>query len=88
MTTPTTPLLNEEVTSIYEEIEIEDLHYNDIEFLYTYPCPCGDTFRIMLEELWEGEDIAKCPSCTLMIRVIYGERDLPPLLEESSEEEW
>ena len=26
-----------------------------------------------------GEDIAPCPSCTLKIRVIYDEDDLPPL---------
>jgi len=67
---------------IYEEVEIEDMMYNEEEAMYTYPCPCGDQFRITLEELWDGEDIAKCPSCTLQIMVIYEENDLPPLDEE------
>lgn len=65
--------------SIYEEIEIEDMDYDPKEQVYTYPCPCGDKFRITLEELWDGEDIAKCPSCTLRIMVIYDEEDLPEL---------
>jgi diphthamide biosynthesis protein 3 len=65
--------------SIYEEVEIEDMMYNDKDYSYTYQCPCGDIFRITLEELYDGEDIAKCPSCTLRIMVIYELSDLPPL---------
>uniref|UniRef100_A0A7S2EGA0 Diphthamide biosynthesis protein 3 n=1 Tax=Trieres chinensis TaxID=1514140 RepID=A0A7S2EGA0_TRICV len=67
--------------SIYEEVEIEDLEYDPTNQTYTYPCPCGDKFRITLEELWDGEDIATCPSCTLRIMVIYDEEDLPDLPE-------
>jgi diphthamide biosynthesis protein 3 len=73
--------------SIYEEVEIEDMVYDPKELMYTYPCPCGDKFRISLEELWDGEDIAKCPSCTLRIMVIYEEEDLPPLPDDSDGEE-
>lgn len=65
--------------SIYEEVEIEDMTYNESDYSYTYQCPCGDIFRITLEELYDGEDIAKCPSCTLRIMVIYELSDLPPL---------
>ena len=72
--------------SVYEEVEIEDMTYDEKDFSYTYPCPCGDMFRITLEELYDGEDIAKCPSCTLRIRVIYEEEDLPPLPPEDDEE--
>ena len=68
--------------SIYEEVEIEDMIYNEKDYSYTYQCPCGDIFRITLEELHDGEDIAKCPSCTLRIMVIYDEEDLPPLPNE------
>jgi len=71
--------------SIYEEVEIEDLDYDPVELLYTYPCPCGDKFRITLEDLWDGEDIAPCPSCTLRIMIIYDEEDLPPLLESDAD---
>ena len=72
--------------SIYEEIEIEDLDYNPKTQIYTYPCPCGDKFTISLEALWDGEDIATCPSCTLRIEIIYDEEDLPPLRDDSDEE--
>jgi diphthamide biosynthesis protein 3 len=72
--------------SIYEEVEIEDMVFDEKELIYTYPCPCGDKFRITLEELLDGEDIAKCPSCTLRIMVIYDEEDLPELPPESDEE--
>ena len=67
--------------SIYEEVEIEDLDFDPVKLIYTYPCPCGDKFRISLADLWDGEDIAPCPSCTLRIEIIYEEEDLPPLPE-------
>lgn len=67
------------MASVYEEIEIEDMTYDSNKKIYTYPCPCGDTFVITLDELYDGEDIAPCPSCTLRIRVIYEEDNLPEL---------
>ena len=67
--------------SIYEEVEIEDLDFDSEKLEYSYPCPCGDRFRISLEDLWDGEDIALCPSCTLRIMIIYDEDDLPELPE-------
>lgn len=73
--------------SIYEEVEIEDLDYDPVTQIYTYPCPCGDKFSISLEALWDGEDIATCPSCTLRIEIIYDEEDLPPLRDDNDEEE-
>ena len=64
---------------LYEEVEIEDMSYDPTTGEYTYPCPCGDIFKITLEDLWDGEDMARCPSCTLYVEVIYEEEDLPPL---------
>lgn len=72
--------------SVYEEVEIEDMIYDENTLTYSYPCPCGDRFSIHLEELWEGEDIANCPSCTLRIRVIFEEADLPSLPDLTVEE--
>jgi DNA-directed RNA polymerase subunit RPC12/RpoP len=69
------------MAGIYEEVEIEDMKYDPDTQLYSYPCPCGDKFSITLEELYDEEDIATCPSCTLRIRVIYEIDDLPPLEE-------
>lgn len=42
---------------------------------FTYQCPCGDLFQISVEELAAGEDIAKCPSCSLYIAVVYDPAD-------------
>ncbi|XP_030244643.1 DPH3 homolog [Drosophila navojoa] len=58
--------------SIYhDEVEIEDFEYDEEEEMYYYPCPCGDRFQISKEELIEGEEVATCPSCSLIIKVIY-----------------
>lgn len=57
--------------SIYDEIEIEDMNFDKGLGLYHYPCPCGDRFEITLADLRKGEDIAACPSCSLMIKVIF-----------------
>ena len=72
---------------LYDEIEIEDMTYDPEEMMYSYPCPCGDRFKITLEDLWDGEDEAGCESCTLYIEVIYDEEDLPPLPEDDDDDE-
>ena len=38
-----------EVENIYDEVEIDDLDFDDDEKTFFYPCPCGDKFRITLE---------------------------------------
>ncbi|RHZ62421.1 hypothetical protein Glove_340g37 [Diversispora epigaea] len=58
------------MTSFYDEIEIEDFEFEEDKQIYHYPCPCGDRFEISTD-LMDGEDIARCPSCSLMVRVIY-----------------
>lgn len=57
--------------NIYDEIEIEDMTYDPILQIYHYPCPCGDRFEIGIADLRDGEDIGVCPSCSLMIKVIF-----------------
>lgn len=59
----------------YDEIEIEDMTWNAELQAYTYPCPCGDLFQISMEELRAGEEIARCPSCSLYITVVYDPED-------------
>lgn len=65
--------------AIYDEIEIEDMEFDEVEQIYYYPCPCGDKFFIPLDELLDGEDIATCPSCSLIIQIIYDPDKLPKL---------
>jgi diphthamide biosynthesis protein 3 len=55
----------------YDEIEIEDMAWDDVKGVYHYPCPCGDRFEISRRQLAACEDIATCPSCSLIIRVVY-----------------
>lgn len=59
------------MASFYDEIELEDFDYEPSSQTYFYPCPCGDRFQISMEELQNGEEIARCPSCSLMLRVVY-----------------
>ncbi|BDA45821.1 g10137 [Coccomyxa elongata] len=58
---------------LYDEVEIEDMEWNEELEAFTYSCPCGDLFQITLKELAAGEDIARCPSCSLYVQVIYDE---------------
>lgn len=65
-------MADDEEISVYDEVEIEDMDYDEALQTYFYPCPCGDRFQIALADLQDEEtDIAVCPSCSLMIRVIY-----------------
>jgi diphthamide biosynthesis protein 3 len=56
------------MTSFYDEIEIEDMEYIEEEEIYYFPCPCGDKFQISRNDLVNGDEIAHCPSCSLIIR--------------------
>ena len=71
----------------YEVVNLSDMMYDEEEQLYQYQCPCGDLFEIGLEDLYDGEDIALCPSCTLKLKVIYTEDELPELMEYSSSDD-
>lgn len=57
--------------SFYDEIELEDMSYDEEKDLFHYPCPCGDRFEITRQQLKDAEDVARCPSCSLIIRVVF-----------------
>ncbi|KAJ4395326.1 Diphthamide biosynthesis protein 3 [Didymella pomorum] len=67
----------DEDLNLYDEIEIEDCFYDETLQIYHHPCPCGDRFEISIYDMRDGEDIARCPSCSLMIRIIFDQSDLP-----------
>ncbi|KAL2197054.1 hypothetical protein P885DRAFT_77533 [Corynascus similis CBS 632.67] len=50
-------MADDEQLSIYDEVEIEDMTYDETLQIYHYPCPCGDRFEIALCDLMDGEDI-------------------------------
>jgi len=80
MATTTQTVINEaEGDGIYDHVEIEDMDFDAAKQAYFYPCPCGDKFVITLDELRSGEDIARCPSCSLKIKVIYDPDDFVEL---------
>lgn len=59
-----------------EEVFCEEVDISEFEFVekidaYRYPCPCGDYFLITKEEIDNGEEVARCPSCSLILRVIH-----------------
>ncbi|KAK0162070.1 hypothetical protein PV327_008435 [Microctonus hyperodae] len=59
------------MTVYHDEVEIEDFEYDEDEDTYFFPCPCGDQFQISKQDLIDGEEDATCPSCSLVVRVIY-----------------
>ncbi|AWU74534.1 uncharacterized protein C5L36_0A11170 [Pichia kudriavzevii] len=68
--------------TIYDQIEIEDFTFDPATQLFTYPCPCGDRFQISIYDMQEGENIAVCPSCSLMTEIIFDESDLQEYLDQ------
>ena len=67
--------LESDLNSVYEEVELSEMEWEEEEEAYFYPCPCGDRFIMPLEDLQVGEEIALCPSCSLRIRVLYNPED-------------
>ncbi|WUR03388.1 DPH3-like protein [Vairimorpha necatrix] len=60
----------------YDEVDIKDFSYDPKTQRLTYPCPCGDLFEIYKEDLLNHEDVARCPSCSLIVKIVYEEEDL------------
>ncbi|TCD61986.1 Diphthamide biosynthesis protein 3 [Steccherinum ochraceum] len=71
----------------YDEIEIEDMAWDEEKRVYHYPCPCGDRFEISRKQLANYEDIATCPSCSLIIRVVYDPLDFEDEPPDEEDEE-
>ncbi|KAL1411403.1 Diphthamide biosynthesis protein 3 [Vanrija albida] len=63
------------MVSYYDELEIEDFAWDEVAKVFHYPCPCGDRFEISKAQLRDGEEIATCPSCSLIVRVVYDYMD-------------
>lgn len=69
--------------STYDQIEIEDMTFDPDSQIFSYPCPCGDKFQVFIDDLFDGEEVAVCPSCSLMIQVIFDKEDLTEYYEEA-----
>jgi diphthamide biosynthesis protein 3 len=54
----------------YDEVRISAMEFVEEEAMYYFTCPCGDLFEISQADLDAGERIARCPSCSLTLRVL------------------
>ncbi|CAG9472247.1 diphthamide biosynthesis protein 3, putative [Plasmodium vivax] len=70
------PEINEAYDVIYEEVKLEDFEFDETIKTFFYPCPCGDIFEVTLEGILKGEDVLRCPSCSLTIKIVYSPNDL------------
>ncbi|KAI0911766.1 zf-CSL-domain-containing protein [Ustulina deusta] len=52
-------MAEEDEIAVYDEVEIEDMTFDETLQIFHYPCPCGDRFEIALADLQdEATDIA------------------------------
>ncbi|KAI1195302.1 zf-CSL-domain-containing protein [Nemania serpens] len=52
-------MAEEDEIAVYDEVEIEDMTFDETLQIFHYPCPCGDRFEIALVDLQdESTDIA------------------------------
>lgn len=49
------------MAAIYDDVEIEDMDYDEEKQMFFYPCPCGDKFFITL---------VRGPTATLFVWLI------------------
>ena len=80
----------------FEEEEVEgEAGATKTIHTFRYACPCGDRFRITLQDIWKNRTtaeqrelcIAICPSCSLQIRVIFDEESIEDFIKEQGLEE-
>lgn len=67
---PVDPIAAAAPERIYDEIPLAEMEFVEDDGMYYYDCPCGDVFELSKEDLEAGKNIAKCPSCSLKIRVL------------------
>lgn len=72
------PAAGEGEERIYDTVKLEEMEFEEADELYTFQCPCGDLFEITVAQIEAGESIAKCPSCSLQIRVVMPNKETPP----------
>ncbi|KAI9303559.1 DNAJ heat shock N-terminal domain-containing protein [Cunninghamella echinulata] len=60
-----------ETITINDEIDLDDMEYNEESASYSLKCRCSGIYCITEEELEDGIDVIGCDNCSLKIRVIY-----------------
>ncbi|EFA85221.1 DNAJ heat shock N-terminal domain-containing protein [Heterostelium album PN500] len=57
--------------SISDEVDLDDMEYNEDLSQFSYPCRCNGQYTIDESQLENGEEIASCQNCSLTIKVLY-----------------
>ncbi|KAI9089616.1 hypothetical protein DFS34DRAFT_654520 [Phlyctochytrium arcticum] len=56
---------------VHDEIDLDDMDYDEGSGAFHYGCRCGDTYCVTEKELEEGVDFVSCGACSLRIRILY-----------------
>ena len=56
---------------VYDELSFDKMKWKPEDLEFITDCPCGDVFKILVDDMFYGEDIAYCDSCSLVIRVNF-----------------
>ncbi|KYR01498.1 DNAJ heat shock N-terminal domain-containing protein [Tieghemostelium lacteum] len=67
--------LSRQKYSITDEIDLDDMEYNEDTLEYYYNCRCGDKFVIREDQLSNDIDVACCGGCSLAIKVLFSTLD-------------
>jgi hypothetical protein len=67
----------------YNEVDLDDLPFDEATSSYTHVCRCGARQLIEEETLMRGVDLFPCNQCSLLIRIMF---EWQPMNEEEENE--
>jgi len=66
----------------YNEVDLDDLPFDESTSSYTHVCRCGARQVIEEETLMRGVDLFPCNQCSLLVRIMF---EWQPMDEEENE---
>lgn len=61
----------EERPAISQEVDLDDMEYDEDTGTYYYDCRCGEGYHVTEDQLSENIDVLTCTGCSLLIKVLY-----------------
>eukprot|EP00002_Diphylleia_rotans_P000663 TRINITY_DN10339_c0_g1_i1.p1 TRINITY_DN10339_c0_g1~~TRINITY_DN10339_c0_g1_i1.p1 ORF type:complete len:149 (+),score=30.15 TRINITY_DN10339_c0_g1_i1:71-517(+) len=58
---------------LHDEIDLDDMDFDEETEVYLYPCRCGDRYRVLIKDLEAGYHVFSCSGCSFSIHVTYQE---------------
>jgi diphthamide biosynthesis protein 3 len=65
----------------WDDVNLDAMTFDENFDAFTHPCPCGDVFIMPVDDLINAEELAPCPSCSLLLRVVYDPEEFLRSLE-------